>query len=182
MPSTCACRAPPPAPASRGRSALRTHLPDRSRGRGLDRPPLNPPALGAPFGLTASWFQRLPRGALPGLGARQLLRPRGLRSPVGCLRAGALRVLAPGSRSRQDLARALPSQATGQLTQHASTGGIGLNEMLKRNEIGHTLAKPACCRGEECKPSDGIYYWMLQTSTLRVSISMVHTQFFKIRK
>lgn len=146
VPPTCACRAPPPAPASRGRSALRMHLPDRSRGRGLDRPPLNPPALGAPFGLAALWVQRLPLGALPGLGARQLLRPGGLRSPGGCLRAGALRVLAPGSRSRQDLARALPSLATGQLTQHATISGISLPRLHTRVIWGAALwlSPPHC--------------------------------------
>lgn len=74
---------------SRGRVALRTHLPDRRPGPGLYAPGLRNRRWGAsrlgPRSLPA------PPGALPGLGARQPLRAPALRVLTVPPRLGALR-------------------------------------------------------------------------------------------
>lgn len=84
-PSTCALPRTADSHRKRARSAFRTHLPDRSRGRGCTPPDLRQRGWSrsrlGPRALPGS-----PAGAHPALGGGTLLR-----APALCSRAGALR-------------------------------------------------------------------------------------------
>lgn len=74
------------------KAALHHALPDRGRGRGLDRPPDFGTAAWGRFRLGPHASPAPPVSALPGVGAGQPLRLDAFVSLAGALRAGALRV------------------------------------------------------------------------------------------